>query len=275
MVLYSPHDAEALAPTGVLKATINLGNPILARQETGQEPTGVSVDLARALAARLELPLELLVFDAAAKAVDAVANARADVGFFAIDPLRSHGVHFTSPYVLIEGCYLVREASSFQTHQDVEQPGVSVVVGKGSAYDLYLTRTLKRAELVRSPTSPGVVDMFVAGGYDVAAGVKQQLESDAQRVEGVRLLPARFMVIQQAMGLPSTRGMLAASLLQRFIENCKSSGFVHEALRRHSIVGATVAPKAEPPATGQRRLHTCTSTQQCRAKLNDRLLRNF
>lgn len=247
---YSAHDVEALAPTGVLRATINLGNPILARQEAGKEPTGVSVDLARALATWLELPLELLVFDSAAKAVDAVANARADVGFFAIDPLRSQGVEFTSPYVLIEGCYLVRENSSFHTHEDVEQPGVSVVVGKGSAYDLYLTRTLQKAELVRSPTSPGVVDMFIQGAYNVAAGFKQQLESDAQRAGRLRLLPERFMVIQQAMGLPSTRGKLAASLLQQFIEACKASGFVHEALRRHGIDGATVAPNVATSAAG-------------------------
>ena len=239
---YSAHDAEALAPTGVLRATINLGNPILARREADKEPTGVSVDLARALATRLELPLELLVFDSAAKAVDAVSNERADVGFFAVDPLRAQGVQFTSPYVLIEGCYLVREDAPLQTQEDVEQPGVRVVVGKGSAYDLYLTRALQKAELVRSPTSPGVVDLFIEGRYDVAAGVKQQLESDAERVGGLRLLPGRFMVIQQAMGLPSTRGALAASLLYQFIESCKSSGFLHDALRRHGIAGATVAP---------------------------------
>ena len=239
---YSAHDAEALAPTGVLRATINLGNPILARQEAGKEPTGVSVDLARALATRLELPLELVVFDGAAKAVDAVSNDRADVGFFAVDPLRAQGVQFTSPYVLIEGCYLVRENAHFQTHEDVDQPGVTVVVGKGSAYDLHLTRALQKAEFVRSPTSPGVVGLFIEGRYDVAAGVKQQLESDARRVGGLRLLPERFMVIQQAMGLSSTRGALAASLLYQFIESCKASGFVQDALRRHSIDGATVAP---------------------------------
>ena len=146
---YSAHDAEALAPTGVLRATINLGNPILARREADKEPTGVSVDLARALATRLELPLELLVFDGAAKAVDAVSNERADVGFFAVDPLRAQGVQFTSPYVLIEGCYLVREDAPWQTQEDVEQPGVRVVVGKGSAYDLYLTCALQKAEIIR------------------------------------------------------------------------------------------------------------------------------
>jgi polar amino acid transport system substrate-binding protein len=241
---FSRHDADALAPTGVLRATINLGNPILARQEAGQPPSGVSVDLAQALATQLELPLELLVFDGAAKAVDAVSTARADVGFFAIDPLRSLGILFTAPYVLIEGCYLVREDSSYQAHDDVDCHGVSVVVGAGSAYDLYLTRTLKRAELVHAPTSPSVVDVFLEGKHAVAAGVKQQLAADAQHVGGLRLLPERFMVIQQAMGVPSNHGALVASLLHQFVERCKASGFVHEALKRHGINGATVAPSA-------------------------------
>jgi polar amino acid transport system substrate-binding protein len=240
MMHFSRHDAEALAPTGTLRATINLGNPILARQDAGQPPTGVSVDLARALATRLDVPLELLVLDGAAKAVDEVANARADLGFFAIDPLRSQGIQFTAPYVLIEGCYLVREDSPFHTHEDAEQLEASVVVGKGSAYDLHLTRTLRKAELVRAATSPSVVDVFLEGGHDVAAGVKQQLQSDAERTGGLRLLPGRFMVIQQAMGLPSTRGALALSLLQQFIESCKASGFVQEALKRNQIKGASV-----------------------------------
>lgn len=243
---FSRHDAEALAPTGVLRATINLGNPILARQDAGQAPSGVSVDLARALAAGLDVPLELFVFDGAAKAVDAVSSARADIGFFAIDPLRSQGIQFTAPYVLIEGCYLVRGDSSYQCLQDVDQTGVSVVVGKGSAYDLFLTRTLHNAELVHAPTSPSVVDVFIEGEHAVAAGVKQQLEADAQRIGGLRLLPERFMVIQQAMGLSSSHGPLAALLLQQFIEECKASGFVQEAIKRHGVNGATVAPLEVP-----------------------------
>lgn len=243
---FSRHDVEALAPTGVLRATVNLGNPILARQEAGLPPQGVSVDLAQALATQLNRPLELLVFDAAGKAVEAVSSSRADVGFFAIDPLRAKGILFTSPYVLIEGCYLVHEGASYQTNDDVDHPNVHVVVGKGSAYDLYLTRELQKAKVVHAPTSPSVVDVFLSGKYEVAAGVKQQLEADTQRVGGLRLLPERFMVIQQAMGVPTARGTLAASLLSRFVEECKESGFVHDALKRHNINGATVAPRAAP-----------------------------
>src|SRR5699024_9142072 len=126
-------------------------------------------------------------------------------GFFAIDPVRGAGISFTAPYVLIEGAYLVADASPLQDNSEVDQPGTRVAVGKGSAYDLYLTRELRHAEIVRAPTSPAVVDVYLEQELDVAAGVKQQLELDAGRVGGLRLLPGRFMVIQQAMGLPKGR----------------------------------------------------------------------
>ncbi len=236
---------QAFAPTGVMRASINLGNPILANKHpsTG-EPGGVSVDLARALAERLGVDLELVVFDAAGKSVQAVSEQRADIGFFAIDPVRGREIAFTSPYVLIEGAYLVADASLLQGNDEVDRPGTRVVVGKGSAYDLYLTRELKHAEIFRAPTSPAVVDTFLEQGMDVAAGVKQQLEADAKRLGGLRLLPGRFMVIRQAMGLPKTRGDAAARYLSAFVEEMKISGFVASALERHGIQGASVAPPA-------------------------------
>jgi polar amino acid transport system substrate-binding protein len=236
---------QAFAPTGSLRASINLGNPILANRhaDTG-EVFGVSVDLARELARRLGLPLELVVFDAAGKSVEAVAAEQADFGFFAIDPLRGQGIHFTAPYVLIEGSYLVRQGSPLHNNDGVDHPGTRVVVGKGSAYDLFLTRELQAATIERAPTSPTVVDVFVHTQADVAAGVKQQLEADLARFPGHRLLPGRFMVIQQAMGLPKGRGDAAAVHLRAFVEEMKASGFVAAALARHGIQGASVAPAA-------------------------------
>ncbi len=233
---------EAFTPTGVLRASINTGNPILASLDpkTGQ-PHGVSIDLANALAERLGVPLELVVFDTAGKSVEAVTNEQADVGFFAIDPVRGAGIAFTKAYVLIEGAYLVREDSPLQDNSEVDREGNRVVVGKGSAYDLYLTRELKAAQIVRAPSSPAVVDTYVEQGAEVAAGVKQQLQADAQRLGGLRLLPGRFMVIQQAMGLPKGRGQAAADFLATFVEEMKSSGFVASALDRHGIKGASVA----------------------------------
>ena len=184
----------------------------------------------------------LLSFDAAARSVDAVKGGQADIGFFAIDPMRSEGFRFTAPYVLIEGAYLVRESSALHDNAEVDRPGTRVMVGKGSAYDLFLTRELKTAQLLRAPTSPAVVDAFLAQNADVAAGVKQQLEADASRVAGLRLLPRRFLVIEQAMGLPAARGEAAAKVLGAFVESAKASGFVARALQHHGIQGARAAP---------------------------------
>jgi polar amino acid transport system substrate-binding protein len=241
----SPSIAAALAPTGKLRACINLGNPILATRDSAtSSPRGVSVDLARAFAAKLGVEVELVVVEAAGKSVETVKSGQADIGFFAIDPLRSEGIRFTAPYVLIEGAYLVRQGSPLADNSQVDRTGTRVMVGTGSAYDLYLTRTLKSAQLMRSPTSPKVVDSFLNDGADVAAGVRQQLEADALRLGGLRLLPGRFMVIEQAMGLPADRGEAAQNALRDFVEWAKASGFVRRALARSGIQGAAVAPAA-------------------------------
>jgi polar amino acid transport system substrate-binding protein len=233
----------AFTPTGRLRASINLGNPILAnRDATTGEPVGVSVDMAREFARRLGVEIELVVLDTAGKSVETVKGEKADIGFFAIDPLRGEGIAFTAPYVLIEGSYLVRNDSPLQSNAEVDNAGHRVTVGLGSAYDLYLTREFKHAQIVRAPSSPAVVDTFLAENSDVAAGVKQQLESDAQRLPGLRLLPGRFMVIEQAMGTPKSRGQQAVDCLAQFVEEMKRSGFVADALKWHGIQGATVAP---------------------------------
>jgi polar amino acid transport system substrate-binding protein len=239
-----PSVIRAFTPTGKLRASINLGNPILAGRNALGEPAGVSVDLARAFAATLGVELELVVFDAAAKSVQAVSDEQADFGFFAVDPRRAETIAFTEPYVLIEGYYLVRDASSIRRNEDVDEQSVRVAVGGGSAYDLFLTRELKHAQIVRAPTSPAVVQMFLEQHLEVAAGVKQQLEADAARTPGLRLLDERFMVIRQAMGVPKSRGAEAARALHAFVEEAKASGFVADALARHRIVGASVAPAA-------------------------------
>lgn len=241
----SSFDIEALAPNGHLRAAINLGNPILASRDpaTG-EPVGVSVDLARRLAGLLGVGLELVVYDAAGKSVEGVARGDADFGFFAVDPQRGEQIAFTAPYVLIEGCYLVAQDSPIHDSGEVDRAGQRVVVGRGSAYDLFLSRELRQATIVRSPTSPAVVDTFLELRADVAAGVKQQLEMDARRLGGLRLLDGRFMLIRQAMGAPRSRGLGAAALLAAFVEEAKASGFVVDALARHGIEGASVAPAA-------------------------------
>jgi polar amino acid transport system substrate-binding protein len=241
----TPEIRTAFAPGGTLRASINLGNPILAnRNASTGEVSGVSVDLARALGAELGMPVQLVVFGTAANSVEAVKSGQADIGFFAVDPLRSDGVRFSAAYVQIEGAYLVRQASPLKDNAEVDRAGTTVMVGKGSAYDLYLTRELKAARLLRAPSSPAVVDTFLAENADVAAGVKQQLQADAARLPGLRLLPGRFMVIEQAMGVQANRGEAAQQALRGFVERAKASGFVAEALKRHGIQGALVAPAA-------------------------------
>jgi polar amino acid transport system substrate-binding protein len=236
--------AATFAPTGRLRAAINTGNAVLARKEAANGAAGVSVDLATEFARRLGVPVELVVVDTAAKSVDVVVNGQADIGFFAIDPKRAEHIAFTAGYVHIEGAYLVRSDSPVQANEEVDQPGRTIVVGQGSAYDLHLTREIRHATLLRAPSSPAVVDHFLQVKADVAANVKQQLEIDAARVGGVRLLPGRFMVIRQAMGCQRSRGPQAAEHLAAFVEEMKSAGFVAQALARHGIQGAAVAPAA-------------------------------
>jgi polar amino acid transport system substrate-binding protein len=239
----SPDIVRAFTPTGRLRASINLGNPVLAGRDAGSgSAKGVSVDLARRFAQRLGVEAELVVFETAGESVDAITREAADIGFFAIDPKRGEGIHFTPPYVLIEGCYLVREGSPLRANEEVDRAGNRVVVGRGSAYDLFLSRELKQARIVHAPSSQAVLQHFIDSGAEVAAGVKQQLEKDAAPIDGLRLLPGRFMVIRQAMGCPRGRGDAAAAELAAFVEEMKASGFVAQALARHGIQGASVAP---------------------------------
>jgi polar amino acid transport system substrate-binding protein len=238
--------AAELGASGTLRAAINFGNPILASRGPGREPRGVSVDLAREAARRLGLAFEPVPFDSAGGVVEAIKAGRVDLAFVAIDPVRAADMEYTAPYVVIEGAYLVRSDSPLRRNDEVDRAGTRIAVGRGSAYDLFLTRELRAATLVRAPTSPEVTDLFLAQGLDVAAGVKQQLQADARRVGGVRLLPDRFMVIEQAMAVPKGR-LAAQAWLGAFVEEMKASGFVAEALQRHGIEGATVAP---PRAAG-------------------------
>ena len=233
-----------LAPSGTLRAAINFGNPILATRDVATgEARGVSVDLARELAKRLGTPVELVTYTAAGKVVEGIKSGAWDIGFFAIDPVRGADTDFTAAYVVIEGAYLVPQGSAIVRNEDVDRDGVRVVVGRGSAYDLYLTREMKKATLLRAPTSQAVTDMMVAEKVEVAAGVKQQLEADAKRVPGLRLIDGRFMVINQAMAVPKGRSA-GVAYAAAFVEKMKSSGFVAASLKRHGIEGAVVASAA-------------------------------
>lgn len=242
----NPFTPSLIAPHGVLRVAINLGNPVLAGLDAQGVPSGVSADLSRQLATQLGLGIEWRVFHTAGESVQCVRTNAADIGFFAIDPARGEGLHFSPPYVQIEGAYMVRHDSPLQSNAQVDSPGQRVAVGAASAYDLFLTRRLVQATLVRASSSPAVVDLFMAQQLEVAAGVKQQLQADAQRLGGLRLLPGRFMVIHQAMGMPAQRSAQASAFLNAFVEHAKQSGEVAKALARHQIQGAAVAPPGYP-----------------------------
>lgn len=232
-----------LAPTGKLRAAINFGNPALAQKDpkTG-EPRGVSVDLARELARRAGIPLELASYDAAGKVTADATSNRWDIAFVARDPDRAEDIELTAPYVAIEGGYLVPANSSLQKIEDVDREGVRIAVSKGSAYDLFLSRGyLKRATLVRGPTPQLSIEQFAGERLEAAAGVKSPLIEYARTHPGYRVLPGHFMLIEQAMALPRGRP-LAARYLREFMDEMKASGFVAQSLDRSGQKDAAVAP---------------------------------
>jgi polar amino acid transport system substrate-binding protein len=236
---------KEFAPTGKLRAAINLGNMVLAQKDPASgEPRGITVDLARELARRLGLSVELVTFDAAGKVFDALKTGSWDIAFLAIEPVRAAEIAFTAPYVIIEGVYLVPKDSALRAVADVDRDGVRIAVNKGSAYDLYLSRTLKHAKLVRGENG---IDLFLKDKLEVAAGVKQPLAAFAKTHPDVRVMDGRFMEIRQAMGTPKLRyeGRDAAPrYLHAFVEEMKATGFVAKALERSNQPDAAVAPPA-------------------------------
>ncbi|MBS0448732.1 MAG: ABC transporter substrate-binding protein [Proteobacteria bacterium] len=237
---------QAFAPGGTLRAAINLGNPVLAQPgPDGGRPRGVSVDLAVELARRLELPLETVTFDAAGKVFEAAPAGRWDIAFLAIDPVRAAEIDYTAPYVVIEGSYLVADTSPIRAIADADRAGVRIAVGRGAAYDLYLTRALQQATLVRAETSGGAIELFVRDGLEAAAGVRQPLERYAAAHPGYRVIDGRFTAIEQAMGMPKSAARAAAlPFLRAYVEEMKASGFVAQALTASGQDGAAVAPPA-------------------------------
>jgi len=234
----APRLSQHIAPTGALRAVINLGNPVLA-QGTPQEPRGVTVAIAEDLASWLDVPLELFCVDAARKSYAAMAEQRADVCFLANEPAREEEIAFTAPYVTIEGVYVADLDSPFESSHDVDRPDVQIAVRDGSAYDLFLTRSVKAARVVRGDEA---VDVYEQRALDVCAGVRQPMTEYAVRTAR-RVLEPPFMQINQAVGLP--RGLppeVVAAVADR-VEQLKTGGFVTAALA-DSGVSATVAPAA-------------------------------
>ncbi|MEU4096521.1 transporter substrate-binding domain-containing protein [Streptomyces sp. NPDC026673] len=227
-----------LAPTGVLRASINLGNPVLAHG-TADAPGGVTVDIAREVGVRLDVPVELLCFDAARKSFEAMTTGRADICFLAVEPAREAEVAFTAPYAVIEGVFAVPRESALSTVDDVDGAGVRIGVKRGSAYDLFLSRTLRHATVVRGDEG---VDVFRSEGLEVAAGIRQPMTEYAGRHPDVRLVEGAFMRIRQAVGTTVSRLPESVAFLRELVEELKANGFVADSLRRAGRSGALVAP---------------------------------
>jgi polar amino acid transport system substrate-binding protein len=244
-----PDVLKDLAPTGKIRAAINFGNGVLAQKGPNGEPKGITPDLATAFAKRLGVPVEFVPYEAAGKVFEGAKAGAWDIGFIAIEPVRAAEIEFTAPYVIIDGTYMVRKDSPLKEVGDVDKPGIKIAVGLGSAYDLYLTRTIKNATLVRAPVGGGraMIEMFVNDKLEAAAGVRQPLEDYAKSHPEMRVMKGAFQQIQQAMGTPkkgSETGKAGAAYLAKFVEEMKASGFVADALKRSGQV-AQVAPPAK------------------------------
>ncbi len=242
--MISPSLSSDLAPTGKLRIGINYGNPVLARRDPNSgELYGIAVDLARELARRVEIPLVLVGFESAGKMFEAVKASAWDVAFLAIDPTRGAEIDFTPPYIEIEGTYLVPKGSPLSVIEDVDRDGVRIGVSANSAYVLFLSRNLNRAQLVRAPSPDTAFELLRDGKVDVLAGVRQHLVEDAGKIPGSRLLDGRFMAIRQAIGVPKGRHR-AIEYLRNFIEDAKASGLVARAIEKAGVRGVSIPPSA-------------------------------
>lgn len=241
----SPALRERLAPGGTLRAGINLSNFLLvsARTDDGG-PAGVSPDMARAIADRLDVGLRLVPYASPALLADAAQRDEWDVGLIGAEPQRAETIAFTPAYAEIEATYLVPAGSSLNSIADVDAPGIRIAVTGGTAYGLWLDRNIQRAELVRTATMDETFANFRDSGLDALAGLRMRLLADAPRLPGSRLLDGRFMAVQQAIGVPRRDDGLteqAAAWLGCFVALAIASGFVADRIRHHGVTGLSVA----------------------------------
>jgi polar amino acid transport system substrate-binding protein len=234
--------ASELASTGVLRAGINMSNGLLVTgMSQSGNPQGVAPDMAAEIARRLDIPVAYVKFDRPSKLADAAGTNAWDIGLIGAEPARAEKITFTPAYCEIEATYLVGERSPFQSVADVDRPGSRIAVRAGSAYDLWLTRNLKHATLLRSDTADGPFNQFIAEGLDALASLRPQLMSEIAKLPSGRILPGNFTAVQQAIGTLKSN-VTGAAFLREFVEEAKRSGFVAGLIERHEVVGLSVAP---------------------------------
>lgn len=234
---------KALAPTGTLRVGLNMSNFLLTATDAATgKPKGIAADLGHELGRRLGVPVELVPFPNPGALADAAKTGAWDVGFLGAEPQRANEIDFTAAYVEIEATYLVPAGSPIRTIADVDRPGTRIAISGRSAYDLYLERNLKHAQLVRE-RGEAVLKIFVADKLDAMAGLRPGLVKDQQKIPGSRILEGNFMAVQQAAGAPKGRPA-GAQYLRAFIEDAKASGLVAKLIEKHNVRGLTVAAKA-------------------------------
>lgn len=230
-----------LAPSGTLRVAMNYGNSVLARREPDGAAGGITADIGRELGRRLGVPVTFVHYEQAGDVFAGLGANAWDVCFLANEPVRAAKIAFSEPYILIEGAYLVPPSSHLRSAAEVDRAGTRIGVIVGSAYDLFLTRELKEATLVREPSAAAVIGLLASGAVDLIGGVKPQVQADSAKVPGSRLLPEAFMSIRQSMGTSRERAA-AAAYLADYIRDLKKSGFMAEAFARNRIEGASLAP---------------------------------
>lgn len=241
----SPAAVAALAPSGTLRAAINLSNFLLVtgRDDDGG-PTGVSPDMARELARRLGVGVELRTYKSPGDLADDAVNDAWDVGNIGAEPARATSIAFTAAYCEIECTYLVPAGSPITSIDEVDRAGVTIVSTPRAAFDLWLEDNIRNATLVRPEKLSGAFAMFSEGTYDALAGLRPGLSKDVGKLPGARLLDGKFSSVQQAMGTPRGRDEAGFAYLTTFVEEMKASGFVAERIAAHEVVGLSVAPPA-------------------------------
>ena len=240
----NPDVRSELAPSGTLRAAINLANFLLVTGRTPDgDPEGVAPDMAAEIAKRLEVPITYVPFETPARLADAAGDDAWDIGLIGAEPARAETIAFTAAYTEIEATYVVPAGSGLREVEEVDRDGVRIAVAGGSAYDLFLSRRLEHAELVRASGLDGSFDLFVEEELDALAGLRPRLLSDVERLPGARILDGRFTAVQQAVGTPRPRER-GAAFLAEFVEEAKASGLVQRLIDRHRVRGLSVAPAA-------------------------------
>ena len=238
----SPKVVSQLAPTGVLRAGINMANFLLVTgRSAAGEPEGVAPDMARAIAGRLGVPVVYVPFPKPGELADAVDANVWDIGLIGAEPQRAEKIAFTAAYVEIEATYMVPPGSPLKTIGEVDRPGTRIAVTARAAYDLWLERNVRHAALVRSDSLDAAFRQFADEKLEVLAGLRPRLLEDAKSMPGARILDGQFMAVQQAIG--TARGNAeGAAFLSAFVEEAKASGLVADFIARHQVRGLSVAP---------------------------------